>query len=230
MAASDEIAERLGYVFRDPTLLETALSHSSYCNENDGSPDNERLEFLGDAVLALVVAHRLYESNPDWTEGHLTRVRAALVSESALAERARGLELGRFIKLGGTERKSAGQDKPSILADGFEAVLGAVYLDGGLDAAAAFLDRIYGAEFAPNAAPPRKDPRTMVNELSMDRWGRPPAYRVVLDTGVENDERRFTVAVCIDGKSWRQGVGRSKRVAELAAAEAALAREVPSDD
>jgi ribonuclease-3 len=228
--SGDEIAERLGYVFRDVTLLETALSHSSYSNEIDGSRGNERLEFLGDAVLALVVAHRLYDSNPSWMEGQLSRAMAGLVNEAALAELARELDLGRFLKLGRSERKSEGHEKPSILADCFEAVLGAVYLDGGLEAATAFLNRIYGAELGPRAAPPRKNPKMEVNELSIERFGEPPHYRTVLDTGVEHDELRFTIEVRIGGESWGQGVGRSKRVAEHAAAEAALAREAASDD
>jgi ribonuclease-3 len=222
--------EALGYRFEDPELAETALSHPSYAHELDGSRGNERLEFLGDAVLGMVVAHRLYEANPQWAEGQLTPARAALVNKHELAERARALGLGPFIKLGRTEQLSAGADKDSILADCFEAVVGAIYLDGGLERAAAFLDRVFGSAIAQQSAPPVRDPKTRLNELSHARFQSTPRYRTVIDTGIQNDDARFTVQVLIDGEPWGRGVGRSKQVAERAAAATALASEKAAGD
>ena len=222
--------EALGYRFEDPELAETALSHPSYAHELDGSRGNERLEFLGDAVLGMVVAHRLYQANPQWAEGQLTRARSALVNKRELAERARALRLGPFIKLGRTERLSAGADKDSILANCFEAVVGAIYLDGGLERAAAFLDRVFGSAIAQQSAPPVRDPKTRLNELSHARFQSTPRYRTVIDTGIQNDDARFTVQVLIDGEPWGRGVGRSKQVAERAAAATALASEKAAGD
>ncbi len=222
--------EALGYRFEDPELAETALSHPSYAHELDGSRGNERLEFLGDAVLGMVVAHRLYEANPQWAEGQLTRARSALVNKRELAERARALRLGPFIKLGRTERLSAGADKDSILADCFEAVVAAIYLDGGLARAAAFLDRVFGSAIAQHGALPVRDPKTRLNELSHSRFQSTPRYQTVIDTGIQNDDARFTVQVLIDGEPWGRGVGRSKQVAERAAATTALASEKAAGD
>jgi ribonuclease-3 len=198
-----------------------------YRFENRG---NERLEFLGDAVLGMVVAHRLHEANPQWAEGQLTRARSALVNKRALAERARALGLGPFIMLGRAERLSAGADKDSILANCFEAVVGAIYLDGGLEPAAAFLERVFGAAIAQQSASPGRDPKTRLNELSHARFQSTPRYRTLIDTGVENDDARFTVEVLIDDEPWGRGVGRSKQVAEWAAAATALASEKAAGD
>jgi ribonuclease-3 len=215
--------EVLGYRFRDPELGETALAHPSYAHERDGSRGNERLEFLGDAVLGMIVAHRCYEANPDWSEGHLTRARATLVNKGALAAQARSLGLGPLIRLGRAEQLSGGADKDTILANCFEAVLGAIYLDGGLEAAADFLDRVFGGAIAPQGVPPQRDAKTQLNELAHARFRSTPVYRTMADTGVEDDDRRFTVEVWIDGEPWGQGIGRSKRAAEIRAAADALA-------
>jgi ribonuclease-3 len=224
------IDEALGYRFENRELAETALSHPSYAHELDGSRGNERLEFLGDAVLGMVVAHRLHEAKPQWAEGRLTRARSALVNKRALAERARALGLGLFIKLGRAERLSAGSDKDSILANCFEAVVGAIYLDGGLEPAAAFLDRVFGSAIAQQSAPPVRDPKTRLNELSHARFQSTPQYQTLIDTGIQNDDARFTVEVLIDGEPWGRGVGRSKQVAERAAAATALASEEVAGD
>jgi len=217
--------EVLGYRFEDPELGETALSHPSYAHERDGSRGNERLEFLGDAVLGMIVAHRHYEANPSWSEGHLTRARSALVNKRSVAERARGLGLGAFIKLGRAERLSGGDDKDTILANCFEAVLGAIFLDGGLEAAERFLERVFGGAIEPQSVPPRRDAKTQLNELAHARFQSTPCYRTVTDTGIEDDDRRFSVEVWIDEQPWGRGVGRSKRAAENAAAAKALASE-----
>ena len=224
------VDEVLGYRFENPELAETALSHASYAHELDGGRGNERLEFLGDAVLGMVVAHRLHEANPQWAEGQLTRARSALVNKRALAERARALGLGPLILLGRAERLSAGADKDSILANCFEAVVGAIYLDGGLEPAAAFLERVFGSAIAQQSAAPVRDSKTRLNELSHARFQSTPRYRTLSDTGIENDEARFTVEVLIDDEPWGRGVGRSKQVAEWAAAATALAREKAAGD
>ena len=225
MTTNEELDDRLGYTFADPSLLELALSHPSFAHEADGTRGNERLEFLGDAVLDLVVAQALYEAHDDWEEGQLTRARSALVNRRALATCARSLGLGPFLRLGRTERRGGGEDKDSILANCFEAVVGALYLDGGLAPVRALADRVYARELARGAAAPERDPKTELNELALTRFGTTPEYRTVDDTGGENDAERFTVEALVKGERWGEGVGRSKRVAELAAAAAALAHD-----
>lgn len=220
------LEDALGHRFRDPTLLETALSHASHAHEAEGSRGNERLEYLGDAVLDLVVARLLYDAHPDWAEGELTRARAALVNRKALAARARGLELGRFLKLGRTELRSGGAEKDSVLADAFEALVGAVYLDGGFDRCLEVLRALLGAVVT--ELPPR-DAKTELQEWAHAAWQLTPRYRTVGDTGQEDDEQRFTVEVRIGETVWACGVGRSKRSAERAAAREALARRDLSD-
>jgi ribonuclease-3 len=219
----------LGYTFRDQELLETALSHPSFAHELDGSRGNERLEFLGDAVLGLVVAQALYQAHTDWAEGDLTRARSALVNQRALAGRARELGLGGFVKLGRTERRSAGEEKDSILANCFEALVGALYLDGGLDCVTAFLQRVFGPAIEGGTAGLRRDAKTRFQEWAHARFRITPSYETVADSGTDNDERRFTVDVRIGSETWGRGVGRSKRSAEHAAAEAALERGAERD-
>jgi ribonuclease-3 len=220
-SARQSVEAALGYAFRDPDLLATALAHPSYAHERDASPGNERLEYLGDAVLDLVVARLLYDAHPDWTEGDLTRARAALVNKRALAERARFLDLGRFVKLGKTEQRSGGADKDSVLADCFEALLGAIYLDGGLGSAVELARKLFAEAVA---VAPRRDAKTEFQEWAHARFQHTPTYRTVVDSGTDDDDERFTVEVRIGDEAWGRGIGRSKRSAERAAAEAALAR------
>jgi ribonuclease-3 len=217
----------IGHSFEDESLLETALTHSSRAHETSAGRGNERLEFLGDAVLDLVVAQLLYEAHPDWPEGELTRSRAALVNRNALADCGRKLALGEFVKLGRTEQRSAGEQKASILADCFEAVIGAVYLDGGLEPVAVLARRLFGELIEHGATP---DPKTEFQEWTHAHFGCTPTYCTTLDSEAENDERRFTVEVCIGQDVWGSGVGRSKRLAEQNAARAALERGQWADD
>lgn len=220
-AADSSLEMALGHVFRDRELLETALSHPSHSQETDGTRGNERLEFLGDAVLDLVVSRLLYDANPGWTEGDLSRARAALVNQSALAVRARALEVGRYVKLGRSERRSGGESKDSVLANCFEALVAAIYLDAGLEPVSAFVVRAFGADLEQR---PQRDAKTRLQEWAHAEFQVSPAYRTVGDSGVEYDLARFTVEVSIEGEPFGQGVGRSKRLAERAAAEEALAR------
>ncbi len=218
----------LGYRFVRRSLLEDALRHSSYANERSSQQatrveDNERLEFLGDAVLAVVVAHALYRAQPEWREGELSRALHALVEGRSLVKLARSFELGSAIRLGSTERTSGGQEKASILENTMEAVVGAIYLDGGLEAAASFVEAAFGEALTADAVPVRRDPKTEFQERVMADEGRFPEYRLVTDSLVEGDEERFTVEVVLHGKPLARGVGRTKRAAERLAAADALA-------
>jgi ribonuclease-3 len=160
--------------------------------------------------------------HPEWDEGDLTRARAGLVNQRSLAERARNLELGRFVKLGFTEKRSAGCDKDSILANCFEALIGAIYLDGGLAPVEDFVRRVYGSALARDAARHRRDVKTEFQEWAHARFQRTPRYETVEDSGADGDDARFAVEVSIDADVWGRGVGRSKRLAEGEAAKAAL--------
>jgi len=216
------IGQLLGHEFEDPGLIELALSHVSYAHEKDGSRGNERLEFLGDAVLDLVIAEFLYDAHPDWTEGALTRARAALVNKRTLAERARGMGLGAYIHLGRTERRSGGESKDSILSNCFEAVVGALFLDGGLAPVEALARRLFGSSVEEGSVGTRRDPKTEFQEWAHARHGATPRYRTIRDSETDDDERRFSVEVTLDDERLAVGVGRTKRDAERAAAQAAL--------
>jgi ribonuclease-3 len=232
-ASAPSIGAVLDYEFADRALLDTALSHTSYSHEDDGGRGNERLEFLGDAVLDLVVSQILYEVHPEWDEGDLTRTRAGLVNKRSLAERARSLELGRFVKLGRTEMRSGGSDKDSILANCLEALIGAIYLDGGLASVEAFMRRVYGSALASDAVRQRRDAKTEFQEWAHARFQQTPRYETVGDSGADGDEARFAVELSIGADVWGRGVGRSKRLAEDEAAAAALekcAAEEPNVD
>jgi ribonuclease-3 len=218
------LEEFLGYVFRDRSLLETALRHDSYAHEVGGSSSNERLEFLGDSVIGLAVAHLLYDAHPRWAEGELSRALHNLVDKRALAGLARSLELGPFIELGRSERQSGGAEKEGILADAMEAVIGAIFLDGGLAPVMAFTERAFASAMVAGAMPAPRDPKTHLNEWVMANFGEFPTYECIWDSGVDDDEDRFTVQVLVKGEEWGHGIARSKRLAEAAAARQALER------
>ncbi|HEY8153819.1 MAG TPA: ribonuclease III [Myxococcota bacterium] len=223
-AALPSIDEVLGYRFRDAELASTALTHPSWANEVDGGGGNERLEFLGDAVLDLVIANELYAAHPDWAEGDLTRARAALVNQRALAEVSRSIGLGRFVKLGRTEQRSAGGDKDRVLANCLEALIGAVFLDGGLAPSTELLRRLFAPAIQAGGATGTRDPKTAFQEWAHAQHRTTPSYDTVGDSGVDHDEQRFRVEVRIGSETWGSGSGRSKRSAEQAAARAAIAR------
>ena len=211
----------LGYRFEDGALLDTALRHSSWAHEH-GAQSNERLEFLGDAVLGLVAAELLYESHPDWNEGDLTRARHQMVEGSVLSELARGMGVGDHLSLGSTEQAGHGAAKASILEDAMEAILGAMYLDGGVVSVEAWVRRVFAELLSTEAAPVRRDAKSEFQERVMARFGEFPTYEVVHDTEVETDDQRFTVAVCVLGDRWAFATDRSKRTAEKEAARLAL--------
>lgn len=222
-APDDELFAKLGHRFDDPALLATALTHASAAFERDGTRGNERLEFLGDAVLDLVVARLLYLAHPDWREGELTRARSALVNTRFLARQARALGLADYLVLGRTERRSGGAEKERVLANLFEAVIAAVYLDGGIEPVFGLVERCFGEALAGEGTLQR-DPKTRFQEWAHATLRETPRYTVLEDTGVDEAEDRFTVAVTVNGEAWARGSGRSKRAAERAAAAGALAR------
>ena len=214
----------LGHTFADPELLALALTHPSRSQEEDGSRGNERLEFLGDAILDLAVAHALFDAHPDWPEGELTRARASLVNTSALAACARSLELGGHARLGRTEQRTGGAEKDSVLANVLEAVVGAVYLDGGVAPVRALVLRLYGEALGATSPPAERDPKTRFQEWAHARFRVTPSYRMLADSGDETDPRRFSAAVSVGDETWGRGMGRTKRAAERAAAREALER------
>jgi ribonuclease-3 len=214
------LEETLGHSFASPALLRLALTHRSVSSEDPSRKDNERLEFLGDAVLQLVVTDLLYDSYPHLAEGQMAKVRAAVVSRGTLAEIALELGLGGFIELAPSEEATGGREKESILADATEAVIGAVYLDGGLGPARDFVLSLWSDRISERAKSPGvKDFKTRLQELAA-RDGRRPEYRVV-GTGPDHD-RRFTAVVSVDGVAYGEGEGRSKKQAEQEAARVAM--------
>jgi len=222
MADYSQLEAVLGYRFTNQELLETALRHPSWCNEQpDPRPDdNERLEFLGDAVLDLVVSHRVMTRYPKAHEGDLSVTRQQLVSEAALSEVASELGLGQWIQLGKGEEKSGGRVKPKILADMFEALIGAVYFDGGYASAWETVDRVLGGKIATVELKNFFDFKTRLQETAQARLKATPTYHVVQEHGPDHD-KRFVVAVTIADEEWARAVGKSKKEAEqMAAAEA----------
>lgn len=207
----------------DPELLTLALTHRSYAYEHGGLPTNERLEFLGDSVLGLAVTERLYLDHPTRPEGELAKIRASIVNMHALAEVARELgpgELGAHILLGKGEEMTGGRDKPSILADGMESLLGAIHLQHGIDVARGVVSRLFGAllERAPGLGA-GLDWKTSLQELTAERGLGVPAYEITA-TGPDHD-KEFTATVVVAGGGLGVGVGRTKKEAEQKAAATA---------
>jgi ribonuclease-3 len=224
-APASELADRLGVSFTDPHLLEQALIHSSYVNEHaaPGVVANERLEFLGDAVLSLIISEALWSRHPDEPEGLLTTRRAAIVSAAGLARIADRLDLGRYIVLGQGAERSGERWRGSVLASAFEALVAAVYLDLGIDAARDLVVGIAAPELDA-AAPPLtlKSPKSQLQELSYGQHGRPPTYRVLTVSGPDH-AREYRVEVVVSGRVLGEGAGRNRREAETVAAAQALA-------
>lgn len=223
-ALLDRLVAELGHTFRDRSLLIQALTHRSFVNENDapGVEDNERLEFLGDAVIDLVVSDELMTRNPAAREGALSRLRASMVDESALAKLARELDLGEALRLGRGEALSGGRDRSSLLADAFEALIAAVYLDGGFDAARGVLLR--RLVFPDRSAVPPGDPKTELQERLQAQRHLTPTYRVVGEDGPDHS-KTFEVELLIDGAVMARAQGRTKKEAERTAAAVFLATE-----
>ena len=219
----EKLEERLGYTFQNRRLLENALTHSSYANENKakGESSNERLEFLGDSVLGMVVADHLYRNHPDMPEGELTRTRAALVCEESLVEVAGQLELGQYLKLGRGEDAGGGRQRPSIQADAVEAVIAAVYLDGGIGSARKLITRFILTNNRREQEGVIRDFKTALQELVQRESGQVLTYHLLGESGPDH-AKVFSVAVELNGKPLGAGEGRSKKEAEQAAAKAAV--------
>jgi ribonuclease-3 len=204
----------------DGQLLDRALMHRSFAYENGGLPTNERLEFLGDSVLGLIVTDTLFRKHPDLPEGNLAKLRAAVVNSRALAGVARGLGLGSYVRLGKGEESTGGRDKSSILADTLEAVIGAVYLDGGMDAADPLVHRLFDPVIARSARlGAGLDWKTSLQELTAAEDLGGPEY-LVEESGPDH-QKSFRAVARVGGQVWGEGEGRTKKEAEQQAAEAA---------
>ncbi|GIV00161.1 MAG: ribonuclease 3 [Actinomycetota bacterium] len=218
-----EIDRALGVRFRDRSLCEVALTHRSYAFERGLDVNNERLEFLGDAVLGLVVTDMAYREFPEMSEGELAKLRAAIVNMGALAEVARDLGLGRFVLLGKGEESSGGRDKASILADVLEALLGAVYLDRGLETARRLIERLFRPRMVAYVrGEGERDYKTILQELAASELRALPEYRIT-ERGPDH-EKEFTATVYLAGEALGTGTGRSKKEAEQQAAHEAFRR------
>ena len=212
--------ERLGYRFRDRNLLQEALTHRTYVNETGGGKDNQRLEFFGDSVLDFLLSDMLLVQFPDSREGELTRIRSALVDEASLARIAAQLDLGSSLRLGRGEEKGGGRQKRSLLADAFEALLAALYLDGGIEPARRVVARLFEPLFTSPDLLNGRDAKTELQELARLARGELPRYQLKQVTGPDHD-KRFTVEIYLGDELMGEGVGRSKKEAEQDAARAA---------
>jgi ribonuclease-3 len=229
----ERLERLLGYEFTREELLERALTHRSYANENRAGADNEKLEFLGDAVLDLVVGHLLMTTFPSLSEGELSVTRAQVVSEAGLSELAAELGLGEFLRLGRGEERTGGRSKPSLLADAFEAVIAAVYLDGGFEAARQLVERLLSRRLSAIDTSGFHDFKTRLQESAQAKLKSTPEYRVVGEAGPDHD-KTFEVAVHIKDREWGRAAGKSKKEAEQRAAAMAAflldGADLDSDD
>ena len=225
----DALEERLGHRFRDRALLLRALTHSSFANEADpaaGVADNETLEFLGDSVLGFLVADLLFRSHPEWGQGYLTKARAELVSEGAFADKGRNLGLGTLLRLARTDERAGGRERDARLADAFEALVAAVYLDAGLDVARTVVERLFSADLA--ALDPgelsRRDFKSALQERAQADGKPLPRYRLLSESGPDH-EKRFVYEVRFGegDELTATGEGPSKKEAQREAARAAMA-------
>ena len=212
------LEKKLGYTFRDPSLLRAALYHSSYANEHRaaGIRSNERLEFLGDSVLQIVSADYLFHAYADRPEGDLTRIRSSLVSEGALFQFAQEINLGEYLRLGRGEERCGGRTRPSVVSDAFEAVIAALYLDGGMEVAKSFI-----LPFITEGKTAEDDYKTRLQEVVQQDPSAVLKYEVTGETGPDHN-KQFTVCVWRNGELLAEGKGRSKKAAEQHAAKVAL--------
>ena len=225
-----DLEKAIGYQFRNITLLQNALTHSSYANErwHDSLMSNERLEFLGDSVLGMVVAEYLYITFPGRPEGELTRMRADMVCEQALAVVAERLDLGAHLLLGHGEEQGGGRNRPSILADAVESVIAACFLDGGMDVAKRFIQQYVLCD-VPVSRLHNVDYKTALQELVQKKKDQTLSYELIGESGPDHD-KRFTVAVYLNGQKVGEGIGSSKKRAEQEAAHGALETLFPSEN
>ncbi|MGN0452700.1 MAG: ribonuclease III [Ruminococcus sp.] len=218
-----ELEKLIGYEFNDISLLNLAMTHSSYAHEHKKSSSecNERLEFLGDSVLSLVVTNHLYLNYADLPEGELTKMRAALVCEKTLHKFARMIGLGKFIKLSNGELKSGGGDRPSIASDAFEALIASIFLDGGFEPAREFVMGFISVEIKNLRKKPVNDYKTTLQEIVQKNPGEKLEYRLISESGPDHD-KHFVAEVLLNSNSIGKGGGRRKKEAEQQAAREAL--------
>ncbi|MGB9082168.1 MAG: ribonuclease III [Desulfuromonadaceae bacterium] len=219
-----QLEQQLEYSFRDPSLLVMALTHPSYLHEVSESHggDYQRLEFLGDAVLGMLLAEMLYVRYPDWDEGALSQLRSRLAGQDILADRARRLKIGRFVLLGRGEEQTAGREKDSILADVLEALIAALYRDGGLQAARSLVAGLFEELVAaPESLVLGRDSKSELQEYLSSHGSSPPEYRMVEESGPPHD-RLFRFQILVDDQVIGVGQGKSKKIAQQAAAAGAL--------
>ena len=217
-----KLQKMLSYDFNDPALLEKALTHSSYANEGAGknSASNERLEFLGDSLLGMTVALLIFESRPELSEGQMTKLRAELVCERSLAGLAQELDLGAYLLLGRGEKNTGGHKRPSILSDAFEAVLAAMYLDGGFEPVEHFIATLFSHRIN-DPLHGFKDYKTKLQETVQCKPGQTLLYELINEQGPDHD-KSFTVEVRLNNNTIGTGNGKSKKGAEQEAAKAAI--------
>ncbi len=215
----------LGYHFKDPFLLYRSLKHRSYSQARDGNIylSNERLEFLGDSVLNLVVAHSLFTRNPNFQEGDLTKLKSMLVSKTSTAIAGKKVGIDRFILLSSSEEDAGGRERTSIIADTFEAIIGAIFLDGGLEPAAEFIKRTILTDESVLAGEEQKNYKSILLELTQSKKLGHPVYRTISEAGPDHD-KLFTVEVFVLGESFGVGKGKSKKIAQQMAAKEGLAK------
>jgi len=229
---AQQLQKIIGHPFKNPKLFQEALTHPSLAHEYaDGSmAHNQRLEFLGDAVLQLILTDRIYEQYPTFPEGKLTQVRAHLANRHTLYRRAQAINLGEYLLLGKGEESSGGRQRLSNLADAFEALLGAIYLDGGIRAARKFVHQQFVDELKEvRETAARQNPKGRLQELLQADSSANPHYRVVQESGPDHS-KHFEAIVEWDGREIGRGTGSSKKLAEIAAAEAALNTLEPLPD
>ena len=216
------LQEKIGYRFKNERLLFEALSHSSYANENKNLKSNERLEFLGDSVLSIIVSDHIFKHFSHIPEGDLTKLRASLVCESALFDFSKKISLGDYILLGRGEEQTGGRERPSIVSDAFEAVIAAVYLDGGMEAARKYVLSFIPEDITPKGSDAFHDYKTILQEVIQRNPEERVTYHLKSESGPDHD-KHFTVQVMLNNNVIGEGTGRSKKTAEQAAAKEALA-------
>ena len=220
--ALKELQSKIGYTFKNEQLLFEALSHSSYANESKKARvSNERLEFLGDSVLSIVVSNHIFRHFTHIPEGELTKLRASLVCEKALFEFSKKIDLGSYIFLGKGEEQTGGRTRPSIVSDAFEAVIAAIYLDGGMDAVTPYILSFIPQDITPKGTDAFHDYKTLLQEVIQHNPEEKIEYHLKSESGPDHD-KKFTIQVLLNNNGIGEGTGRSKKSAEQAAAREAL--------
>ena len=224
LEALSALQDEISYQFQDPGLLNEALTHRSYAHEQTGgmSRDNERLEFLGDSVLNVIISHLIMERFPHYREGKLTRLRASLVNKKSLARISKNLGINQRLLLGKGESLRGGREKSSVISDGYEALIGAIYLDGGFEKAFEVVERQF-SPFLDEGLSDDGDFKTKVQQICQSRFGRLPRYQLSEVKGPEHD-KTFGAEIFIDRRSYGYGVGKNKKQAQQNAAREALKR------